>query len=116
MWYIVRQETRVKGEWIHEYDFKPGEWTIAFFDDGFYGEIFRCKGLPEEKTIGRWAFDRDTGVISVEFLAEGSFAQRYIFDDEYLYKFGNDLYIPLHRGSIIAHHAHNRYRLEKVRR
>ncbi len=113
-WYVTEQDRRTNGVWTHEYDFKPGEWVIAFFDDGYYGEIFRPAGVPEEKTIGRWNYDEDSGVISVEFLAEGSFVQKYVFEGEYLYEFGDESHIPLRRRTIIAHHAHVRYRLTKI--
>ncbi len=113
-WYVMGLDSRLSGTWTHEYDMKPNEWVIAFFDDGYYGEMFRPEGVQEEKTIGRWSYDAASRVISVEFLAEGSFVQKYVFDGRFLYEFGDESYIPPRRRAIIAHYAYLRYRFVKV--
>ncbi len=113
-WHVVAQETRIAGKWQRKYDFKPGEWTIGFFPNGKYGEIFRP---ADERIFCDWTFDADLGIISIHFDPPGEIG-KCVFKTTgkgvYLYFYDDLPNIPLARRAIIAHHAHKRHRLVRI--
>jgi hypothetical protein len=117
-WDVVEVQHRRRGEWVHEYDFKPGEWTVAFSPEGRHSEIFRPSGIPEEISVHEWSFDEVSGVIRLhsdgtppEFVRTAVFVETK--DETCLYHFDDTPHIRHDAEIIAAHHAHKRWRLVK---
>jgi hypothetical protein len=112
VWNVVATERRVRGAWVHEYDFQPDDWSVGFLPDGRYVEIFRPEG---EKKSGRWVFDDRRGLIAISLSTSPKFLQRCVFEgagaEGWLYFYDDASHIPLDPSAIIAHHSHERQKL-----
>lgn len=115
-WDVVELQRRVAGEWLHEYDFVPGEWQLCFDPDGRHSEFFLSGGLGPGIYDGVWSLDHTSGAVSLvfdEFAPE--FVHMMFFDKTdggyWLYLFEDALHISHDRDAIIAHHANERRRL-----
>ena len=111
-----RLEHRVAGEWRCECFIGPDDWSVGFLADGRYIDIYRPDGGDDDS--GRWSFDEQTGIISIELECVTVMHVFEEADEEEVGEVGGWLYIaessrhiPLDRNLIIAHHAHTRYGL-----
>jgi hypothetical protein len=112
VWSIVALELRDRGEWKHEMDFGPDEWTIGFMENGRLLEIFR----PEnEKQSGRWVLDECRGILMTAYDTAPEHLHHHVFEGDengaWLYVYEDAPHIPFYRNLIVAHHSRQRLRM-----
>ena len=125
-WSVAELQKRVRGEWIEEYDFDPGDWTVTFHPNGRMNIEFRVSDCPQEYRNGSWAHDPVGGYILFDIDDEpwtydaipGELAAGMVFDPAddgpWLYYFDDNPDIRPTRESIINHHANERHRLKRI--
>jgi hypothetical protein len=111
-WNIVAIENRDSGEWTRKNDFKRGEWTIDFGEDGKWKEIYH----PEKtKQSGRWVYDCRTDIVLTALDAAPEILQPSVFDgnehEGWLYLCEDASDTPINRKQMITRFAHRRLRL-----
>ncbi len=116
LWDVAETQCRQDGEWIHEFDFEPGEWLIAFFEEGRFSEIFRPEGVPEEITVCDWVFDGASGIILLHVPGKPQeIVRKAVFDESggsaWLYSFEDAHNVGATREAVVEHLAHARWKI-----
>ncbi len=126
-WYVAELQRRIRGEWIEEYDFEPGDWTMEFHPNGRMSVEFRVEPHLTEYRNGNWAHDPVASYILFDYDDEpwaydaipGEMSAGMVFDPAedgpWLYFFDDIPEILLTRDLIIDPLAGERHKLKTVR-
>ena len=111
---------------MEENDFAPGDWELNFYPNGRMNVDLRAESGFEDYCSGSWAHDPVAGYILFDPEEESDDEEAddiplkssvgMIFDLEddgpWLYFFDDGPDVRPDRESIIAHHAHERHKLQ----
>ncbi len=119
-WSVAELQQRIRGKWVHDLFFEQGELVFDFYPDGRFSELFDPPDSRREFDTGSWALDRESGVTRLHFDGTSSKTNPHlsvVFDLDsaagatWLYYFEDLPHILPTRDTVIAHHAHRRYKL-----